>query len=254
MKVLIKLKTIVWNEVRRFWRIWPQSLLASALMAMLYFIIFGQIAASNVIDTLHASYLQFIAPGLILMAVITNSYGNVAYSVTSHRLQKSMEELIIAPIPNVIILIGFMIGGVLRGLFVGLIVTGIALGFTDLTFYDPLVAGFVLILASMLFSLCGFTNAIFADRYEDVVWVPTFILNPLIYLGGVFFSIAQLPEGWQTIAKVNPVLYLIDAFRYGMIGVADVEVAGGLIFLTVLVIVVFSLNLILINNGVGFSK
>lgn len=248
MKTLIGLKTIVNNEILRFMRIWPQSLLASALTATLYFVIFGQLAENQ------AQYLRFITPGLILMAVITNAYGNVAYSVTTHRLQKSLEEIIVSPIPNAIILLGFIIGGVLRGLLVGSIVTVISLFFIDFSLYDPIFFIVVPVLAALLFSLFGFTNAIFAGRYEDVVWVPTFILNPLIYLGGVFFSVSHLPESWQGVAKANPILYLIDSFRYGMMGIAEVDIGWSMAFLVVLIIAIFFINLILINRGVGFTK
>jgi len=243
--------TIVIKEVRRFMRIWAQTLLPPAITMTLYFIIFGNLIGRQIGEMDGFSYMQYIVPGLIMMAVITNAYANVVSSFFGMKFQHSIEELLVAPVPNYIILLGYVAGGVARGLAVGFIVTLVAFWFTDLTIQHYGIVISVIILTAILFSLGGFINAVYATKFDDISIVPTFILTPLTYLGGVFYSINLLPEAGQIASRLNPILYMVNAFRYGVLGVSDVPIgiAYGMIFL--FVIVLFSFSLYLLNKGIG---
>lgn len=230
--------TIFRREVRRFTRIWPQTLVPPVITMSLYFVIFGALIGSRIGDMGGFSYMEFVVPGLIMMAVITNSYANVVSSFYSAKFQRSVEELLVSPTPNWVVMAGYVLGGVARGLIVGFIVTLIALIFTSLSVQHIGVTILIVFLTSVLFSLAGFINAIFANSFDDISIIPTFVLTPLTYLGGVFYSIELLSPFWQGLSKLNPILYMVNAFRYGVLGVSDIHVgwafAGVLVFITLL--------------------
>jgi len=250
----IAFRTIVSKEIRRFTRIWPQTLLPPAITTSLYFMIFGRLIGERVGSINGVSYMDYIVPGIILMSVISHSYANVVSSFYSTKFQRQIEELLVAPVPNWVILSGYVCGGIARGLLVGMVVTGISLLFTDIKVNNLGVTIAVYILTATLFSLAGFINAVFADSFDDISIIPNFVLTPLSYLGGVFYSVSMLPDVWQTISLANPILYMINAFRYGLIGVTDVDVqfafaiTGGFItFLTLL-------SLFLLHKGIGIKN
>lgn len=243
--------TILRKEMTRFFRIWSQTLLPPVITMALYFVIFGHVIGSQVANIQGFHYMQYIAPGLIMMSVITNAYANVVGSFFGIRFQKSIEELLVAPIPNTLILLGFIAGGVVRGLITGLLVTLLALCFTHLHVYNVFVILSVVLLSALLFSLAGFTNALYAKRFDDIAIVPTFILTPLTYLGGVFYSIHLLPAAWYVASLFNPILYIVSAFRYGILGISDVSVTVAFIILILCCAGLFILNLRLLNKGVG---
>ncbi len=249
---LTALNTIVTREVRRFTRIWPQTLLPPAVTMTLYFVIFGNLIGSRIGQMGGYDYMSFIVPGLIMMSVITSSYANVVSSFFSMKFQRSIEELLVSPVPNLVILAGYVAGGMARGLGVGLIVTLLSLGFTKLQIHNLPVMILTVLLTSALFSLGGFINAMLATKFDDISIVPTFVLTPLTYLGGVFYSIQLLPAFWQGVSMVNPILYMVNAFRYGILGVSDVDVriALGMIFLFIIILSVISLRLLKRGKGI----
>ena len=244
--------TIVVKEVRRFTRIWVQTLVPPAITMTLYFIIFGNLVGSRIGEMGGYDYMQYIAPGLIMMSVITNSYGNVVSSFFGTKMQRHIEELLVAPVPNWVILAGFVIGGVARGLMVGVIVTALSLFFTDLSLAHPLITVVIVFLTAVVFALGGFLNAMFANTFDDISIIPTFVLTPLTYLGGVFYSISMLPEFWQWVSQLNPILYMVNTFRYGVLGVSDIDVgfALGMIGLFVVVLSAIALHLLKIGRGI----
>lgn len=223
-EVLISLLTLVRKEVRRFMRIWVQTLVPPAITVVLYFIIFGNLIGSRIGTMEGFSYIEFVVPGLIMMGVMTNSYSNVVSSFFSARFQRHVEELLVSPVPNYVILLGYLAGGVSRGLMVGFIVTLLSLFFTALSIHNLFITVSVVVLTSMLFSLCGFINAVFAESFDDISIIPTFVLTPLIYLGGVFYSVSLLPDFWIWVSKLNPILYMVNAFRYGILGISDINI------------------------------
>lgn len=244
--------TILRKEIRRFTRIWAQTLLPPAITMTLYFIIFGNLIGSRIGEMGGFNYMEFIVPGLIMMSVITNSYGNVVSSFFSTKFQRNIEELLVSPTPNWVILSGYVLGGVARGLAVGLIVTLLSLFFTKLQIHSFWVTIATVMMTSVLFSLGGFINAIFANSFDDISIIPTFILTPLTYLGGVFYSIQLLPEFWQGVSQLNPILYMVNTFRYGILGVSDIDVsfAFGVIILFNLVLFAIALKLLTIGKGI----
>ncbi|MBU2863132.1 ABC transporter permease [Reinekea marina] len=246
--------SIVYKEVKRFLRIWPQTLLPPAITMVLYFVIFGNLIGSRIGEMDGFDYMQFIVPGLIMMSVITNAYGNVSSSFFSNKFQRSIEELLVAPVPNWIILAGFVIGGVARGLACGLIVTALSLWFTDLHVHNIWVTLSVILLTAIVFATAGLINAIFATKFDDVTIVPTFILTPLTYLGGVFYSVSLLPELWQWVSKLNPILYMVNTFRYGIIGITDIPVGIAYIMLAIFVLVLGGWALHLLNTAKGLRS
>ena len=250
----IALSTIVRKEIRRFMRIWPQTLLPPAITMTLYFVIFGQMIGSRVGDMGGFSYMQFIAPGLIMMAVITNSYSNVVSSFYSVKFQRSIEELIASPVPHHIILIGYLLGGVVRGLLVGLIVTGLSLFFTQLHVTHAFVMLFTVLITAILFSLGGFINAVYAKSFDDISIVPTFVLTPLTYLGGVFYSMELLSPFWQNISLINPIVYMVNAFRYGILGHSDVNVWLSLVTISGFCVVLYWYAYRLLSRGTGMRE
>lgn len=220
----IAFMTIVRKEVRRFLRIWMQTLLPPAITMTLYFVIFGTLIGSRIGEMGGFDYIQFVVPGLVMMAVVTNAYSNVVSSFFGAKFQRFIEEILVSPMSNSIILWGYVIGGVTRGLLVGLIVTLLSLFFTELHIHNIWVTIGIVALTSVFFSLAGFVNAVFANNFDDVSIVPVFVLTPLTYLGGVFYSIDMLSDFWAGASQLNPMLYIVNAFRYGILGVSDVNV------------------------------
>lgn len=249
--VSVALATIVRKEVTRFLRIWPQTLVPPAITMVLYFVIFGNLIGSRIGEMGGFDYMQFIVPGLIMMSVITNSYGNVASSFFSNKFQRSVEEMLVSPMPDWVLLAGFVAGGVARGLAVGAIVTMLSLFFTDLQIHNLWVVVSVILMTAIVFSLGGFINAIFANKFDDVAIVPTFILTPLTYLGGVFYSIALLPDVWQALSLFNPILYMVNAFRFGILGYSDITISIAFIMLALFTVVFWALALWLLKRGKG---
>lgn len=245
----IALLTILQKEIKRFTRIWIQTLLPPAITMILYFVIFGKLIGSRIGDMGGFSYIEFVAPGLIMMAVLTNSYANVSSSFFSAKFQRSVEEILVSPTPNYIILLGYVMGGVARGMAVGLIVTLMSLFFTDLHIHHWFITIFIVLMTSILFSLAGFINAVYANSFDDISIVPTFILTPLTYFGGVFYSINLLPEFWQYVSVFNPILHMVNAFRYGMLGITDVHIGMAFTGLTLCVVVLFAVGLHLLKTG-----
>jgi len=250
----IAFQTIVTKEVLRFMRIWIQTVLPPAITTILYFIIFGNLIGERIGEMDGVSYMEFIVPGLILMAVITNSYANVVSSFFSSKFQRHVEELLISPVPDWIILAGYVAGGVARGVIVGVVVTLVSLFFTDISIHSYGWTLTVFVLTSILFALGGFINAVFANSFDDISIVPTFVLTPLTYLGGVFYSIHMLPEFWQHVSLANPVLYMVNAFRYGLIGLSDIPmwIALNIILLFIAGLTIWSLYLM--RKGVGIKS
>ncbi len=249
----IAYRTILTKEVLRFARIWMQTVLPAAVTTLLYFVIFGHLMGDRIGRMGGLPYIQFIVPGLILMAVIQNSYANVVSSFYGTKFQRYVEELLIAPVPNWVILAGYVSGGVARGLLVGSVVTVIALGFTHLPLYSLGWTLVVFVLTATLFSLGGFINAVYADSFDDISIVPTFVLIPLTYLGGVFYSIDLLPGFWRQVSLFNPVLYMVNAFRYGLLGVADIRLGVALAIILGFIAALTAYSLRLLARGVGIK-
>lgn len=252
-RYFIAYQTIVIKEVSRFLRIWIQTILPPAITMALYFVIFGNLIGPRIGEMGGFSYMQYIAPGIIMMAVITNSYANVVSSFFGSKFQKHIEEMLVAPIPNIIILSGYITGGVTRGLMVGMVVTTVALFFTDLHISSLPVTASTVFLTSVLFSLGGFLNGIFARNFDDTSIIPTFVLTPLTYLGGIFYSIELLPEFWRMVSLGNPILYMVNAFRYGILGVSDIPIGTAFIVTGLLVITLGAFSLVLLSKGVGIK-
>ncbi len=251
---LVGFRTIVIREFGRIVRIWAQTLVPPAITATLYFIIFGSLIGRRIGDMGGYSYMQYIAPGLIMMSVITNSYGNVVSSFFGAKFGRHIEELLVAPLPNWLIVLGYVAGGLLRGLLVGLVVAVIALFFTRLHVEHPLIVIGAVLLTSLVFSLAGFINAVFAKNFDQISFIPTFILTPLTYLGGVFYSISLLPEWAQHVSLANPVLYMVNAFRYGFLGQSDVSVAVAFTVMATATILLFAACVWLMNRGTGLRE
>jgi ABC-2 type transport system permease protein len=244
-------KTIVRKEITRILRIWGQTIVPPAITMTLYFIIFGELIGRRIGEMGGFTYMQFIVPGLVIMSVITNSYGNMVSSFFGAKFGKHIEELLISPLPNWIILAGYVTGALMRGLMVGLVVLAVSLLFTRIEVQHPVVMLTVLLLTATVFALAGMINAIFAQKFDDIAIIPTFVLAPLTYLGGVFYSIALLPEFWQRVSVVNPILYMVNGFRYGMLGVSDVSLVMSYSVIVIAGVVLFSLCLFLLNRGTG---
>lgn len=241
--------TILVKEVRRFVRIWPQTLVPPAITVALYYVIFGSLIGSRIGPMGGFDYMKFVVPGLIMMAVITNSYANVVSSFFGAKYQHSIEELLVSPTPNWVILLGFTIGGVARGLCVGLIVTVLSLAFTHLHVEHVALTMLVVFLTAVVFSMAGLINAVFANSFDDISIVPTFILTPLTYLGGVFYSIDLLPPFWRAVSQANPILHMVNAFRYGVLGVSDVNVVAALGMICLFIAAGWFYCLHLLNSG-----
>jgi ABC-2 type transport system permease protein len=251
---LVALQTIVRKEVVRVLRIWIQTIVPPAITMTLYFIIFGNLIGQRIGTMDGFDYMQYIAPGLIMMSVITNSYGNVVSSFFGAKFGRHIEEMLISPMSNATIIIGHVAGGVLRGVLVGSLVTVIALFFTKLDVQYPLITLSIVFLSSVVFALAGFINAVFARKFDDISIVPTFVLTPLIYLGGVFYSISLLPEPWKTISLANPILYMVNAFRFGILGRSDIDIRTAYVILIFFSVLLFVVCLQLMRRGVGIRE
>jgi len=239
------------KEFLRFMRIWVQTILPPVITTALYFIIFGNLIGAQIGDMEGFRYMDYIVPGLIMMAVITNSYGNVVSSFYGSKFQRNVEEMLVSPMPNYILLCGYVAGGVARGIIVGAAVTLVSMFFSELQFFNVWVILSVFILTSILFSLAGFINAVYANSFDDISIVPTFILTPLTYLGGIFYSISLLPEFWQNASLINPILYMVNAFRYGFLGVSDINLAASYAIILIFIIVLYLYSMNLLNKGKG---
>lgn len=247
-------QTILIKEILRFSRIWVQTILPAGITMALYFVIFGNLIGPRIGEMDGLRYMDFIVPGLIMMSVINNAYSNVVSSFYGSKFQHHIEEMLVSPIPNYLILLGFVAGGVARGLCVGLVVTLISLFFTDLRVHHLGVMLAVVFLTAVLFSLGGFINGVYAKSFDDISIIPTFVLTPLTYLGGVFYSISLLSDFWQSVSLANPILYMVNAFRYGFLGVSDIPIGVALLIIVAFVAGLFLFALDLLNRGVGIRN
>jgi len=247
----VAFSTILTKEFLRFIRIWIQTVLPAAITTGLYFIIFGNLIGSQLSDIGGLTYMEYIVPGIILMAIINNSYANVVSSFYGAKFQRHVEEMLISPMPNYLIVLGYAAGGMARGLVVGAAVTAVSLIFAEPQLHHLLVTLYVVLMTSLLFALGGFVNAVYAKSFDDISIIPTFVLTPLTYLGGIFYSIDMLPQFWQNVSLVNPILYMINAMRYGMLGVSDIDIRVALLIITGFVAVLYLFCLYLLNKGVG---
>ena len=257
MNNLQGLRTLAWAQVRRILRIWIQTILPPAITTALYFLIFGQLIGSRIggmpgYEGL--TYIEFMVPGLIMLSVITNSYANVASAFYGTKFQKAMEEIIISPMPNWIILIGFLVGGIARGMLVGLVVVLTSLFFVQVTIDNIFLTTISIVLTSILFSILGLLNGIYAKTFDDVSIIPTFVLTPLIYLGGIFYSIDILSTEWQFISQLNPILYIVNFFRFAMLGVSEINPITGMVLILVFTFIFFFIAYSLLLRGVGIKE
>lgn len=246
--------TIARKEILRFSRIWVQTIIPPVITMALYFIIFGNLIGSRIGEMDGMRYIDFIMPGLIMMSVITSSYANVVSSFYGAKFSRHIEEMLVSPIPNFVILTGFLTGGIARGLTVGLAVTGVSLFFTELSIVNPLIAFTIALLTALLFSLAGLINGVFAKSFDDISIIPTFVLTPLTYLGGIFYSIKLLPEFWQNVSLGNPILYMINSFRYGFLGVSDIDISIAFLVIIAFILILFTICMGLLNRGTGIRE
>lgn len=251
---LIGFLTLARKEIRRIIRLWAETVLPSAMTMVLYFVIFGKLIGSQLHDISGYNYMQYIAPGLIMMSVITTSYTNVAFSFFIDRFHRSVEAMLVAPMPNALILAGYVIGGMFRAVLVGSVVAIVALGFTHLHIHHLLVTIMIVAMVSGIFSLAGFINASYATDFDHNSILPTFILTPLSYFGGVFYSITMLPDFWQHLSRLNPILYMVNTFRYGILGVSDVNVTLAFGIMAMLLAVLTLWALYLLDKGKGIKN
>ncbi|PZQ14816.1 MAG: ABC transporter permease [Rhodanobacter denitrificans] len=251
---LVAFHTIVRREVVRILRIWGQTLVPPAITMTLYFLIFGSLIGRRIGDMGGHDYMDFIVPGLVMMSIIQNSYGNISSSFFGAKFGRHVEELLVSPMPNIVILSGYVVGAVLRGLMVGAIVLGIAMLFTHVRVPHPLVTLSTVVLGATIFSLAGFVNAVYAKKFDDIAIVPTFILTPLTYLGGVFYSVKLLPEWAQTLTYANPIFYMVNAFRYGLLGESDVSLGVAYALMIGFTVALTALGLWLLRTGTGLRS
>jgi ABC-2 type transport system permease protein len=250
----VAFSTIVTKEIVRFLRIWTQTILPPAITMAIYFVVFGRFLGDRIKDFGDFSYIQFIVPGLIMMAVITNSFSNVASSFFSAKFQRSIEEMLVSPMPDWLLVSAYVAGGAVRGVITGLVVMFVSLFFTHLTIHSlPLILIFLL-LTSLTFSTAGFANGMMASKFDDIAIVPTFVLTPLTYFGGVFYSINLLPPMWRKLSQANPILYMVNGLRYGFLGVSDIPVMSGIVILAGFFLATFALCLILMKKGRGLRS
>ena len=246
--------TIVRREFIRFFRIWSQTLLPPIITTSLYFIIFGAFIGQQIADIQGYSYMQFIVPGLVMLSVITSAYTNVVTSFFSSKFMKNLEEIMVAPVSPMTVIAGYVTGGTARGLIIAALVLVVALFFTKLTVVSYFLVIIFAVLTAVMFSLAGLLNGVFAKGFDSVSIFPTFVLTPLTYLGGIFYPIAVLPEFWQMVSKLNPILYLVNGFRYGFLGVSDVSVTLSLVILVGFTAALFAINLYLFKKGYGLRN
>ena len=250
----VSLYTLTRKEIFRFMRIWTQTLIPPVITTSLYFLIFGNLIGPRIGPMQGYTYIDFIVPGLVLMSVITGAYTNVASSFFSAKFQRFIEEIMVSPVPNHVILIGYLIGGMVRGILVGIIVLGVSSLFATVNVVSPLIAVTIFILTALVFSLGGMLNGMFARKFDDVSIIPNFVLTPLIYLGGVFYSVQMLPEFWQLVSLANPILYVINVARYAFLGSSDVGMLACFIVIGTCITILFALCMILLNRGYGIRE
>jgi len=252
---LVALQTLVRREIVRIMRIWTQTIIPPAITMTLYFVVFGKLIGGR-IGTIEGgfSYIQYIVPGLVMMSIITNSYGNISSSFFGAKFSRSVEEMLVSPMPNWVILLGYVTGAVARGLVVGVLVLLIALFFTSLHVMHPIITFLSVLLGATIFSLAGFVNAVYAKKFDDIALVPTFVITPLTYLGGVFYSINMLGEPWQAISRINPILYMVNAFRFGVLGITDVNIWISFAVMLVFVAGLSIIALTLLKRGIGLRS
>lgn len=250
----VSLCTIVRREWLRMIRISGQVFLPPVITMSLYFLIFGTLIGKRIGLVYGIPYPQYIAPGLIIMTIINNAYSNVSSSLFSNRFQKSIEELLVSPTPNAIILLGYVLGGVIRSVVVACLVTLVSLFFIDIKIYSFLLIGLTTLLVSALFALAGFTNAMLARTFDDITIIPIFILTPLTYLGGIFYSTNMLSPFWQTVSHYNPIFHIVNAFRYSMIGISDTNIVIALSLISGMVLCLTALNLSMLKRGIGLKE
>lgn len=250
----ISFKSLVRKEISRFMRIWIQTLVPPVITTSLYFLIFGNFMGGRIGEMNGFSYMEFIVPGLIMQSVITSSYSNVSSSFFSQKFQKNIEELLVAPVPTFIIMGGFLVGGMARGLLAGFFVTLISLLFVPITAHSWMIVLVTVLMTSLVFSLAGLLNGLFAKSFDDVSIIPTFVLTPLTYLGGVFYSISLLPPVWQFISRFNPIVYMISGFRYGLLGVGDMALSLSILVLIVFIVGLFAICYRFIEKGYGLRS
>ena len=251
LEQFIALKTLFVKEILRFARIWIQTILPPVITVALYFVIFGNLIGSQLDDVKGYRYIDYIVPGMIMMSIITNAYANVVSSFYSAKFQKHIEEMLVSPMPNYIIVWGFISGGIARGIIVGLAVTLVATFFTDIQLHNLPLLVLVTLLTCILFALAGLINGIYADSFDDISLIPTFVLTPLTYLGGIFYSIDMLPDFWRNLSFANPILYMVDTFRTGMLGVKDISTSISLVVIAVFVVILYAVAMRLLSKGVG---
>ena len=250
----IAFRTILIKEVLRFSRIWLQTVLPPMITTALYFVIFGKLIGSQIGDINGFSYMEFIVPGLIMMAIISHSYANVVSSFYGAKFQRHIEEMLVSPTPHYVIVLGFVGGGVARGLAVGVAVTLVSLLFTRVPVHSLWIAVSVAVLTAFVFSLAGLINAVFAKSFDDISIIPTFVLTPLTYLGGIFYTIQMLPDFWQHVSFGNPILYMINGFRYGLLGIADIQLFTCYLIIIGFIALLFGMSLWLLKKGVGIRS
>ena len=244
--------TLVTKEVKRVLRIWVQTLIPPAITMSLYFLIFGTLIGKRIGEMVPGiGYIEYIAPGLIMMSVITNSYGNVVGSFFNAKIQGHIEEMLVAPMSEISIVLGYVAGGMIRGLFVALVVTLISLFFTDLSIHRPFLTIIVIIMTEAVLSLAVLVNAIFAKTFDEIAIIPSFVLAPLTYLGGVFYTISLLPDFWQIVSRFNPILYMVNSMRYSMLGISDINIIDGILMIIVFFFLLLILAIFLLKHGVG---
>jgi ABC-2 type transport system permease protein len=248
------LMTILTREVNRILRIWGQTLVPPAITMTLYFVIFGNLVGPRIGKMHNMAYIDYIVPGLIMMSVIQNSYGNIVSSFFGSKFGRYVEEMLVSPMPSWVILTGYVLGALARGLMVGAIVLAVSMFFTRIQVHHVWVTLSVFVLTAAVFALAGFINAVYAKKFDDISIVPTFILTPLTYLGGVFYSVDLLPEFWQKVSLANPILHMVNAFRYGLLGVSDVSLTLAYSVMVGAIVVLGAISLWLLNKGVGLRS
>ena len=251
---LIAYQTIVRKEFVRFARIWIQTILPSVITIFLYITIFGNFIGDRIGVISDFNYIDYIIPGLVIMPIISNSYMNVVGSFYSSRFQKSHEEMMVSPVPDYIILLGYVSGGVIRAFVVGIAVFFVTTIFTDIPVYNMWLVVLITFLTSFLFSTAGFINAVYAKSFDDINIVTTFVLTPLTYLGGTFYSIDALPQVWQDISVFNPIAYIISSYRFAFLGLEETSLALSLSIVVVLIIVLFFVALMILSKGIGIKN
>lgn len=254
LKSLISLYTLFRRELIRMLRIWPQSLLPSVITTGLYYVIFGKVIGERLGDIDGVSYIQYIVPGLIMMSIINNAYTNVVFSFFTSKFQRNIEEMLVAPMSNHMLLCGYISGGITRGILVGTLVAILSLLFTKLTVANWTLTILIVILTSAFLSLAGFINGIFAKKFDDLSTIPMFILTPLTYFGGIFYPVSSLSEIWQTATLINPIFYMISGFRYAILGSSSVPIEYALYILSIGTIILYCLCIWLLNKGIGLKS